>query len=224
MMPSQTGGNAGAEAESGLLQVAGGAAGVVSDAGARSGAAERWPWNDRGGGRVHRADSRPANSASYTQPVGGGLYSAYVGTIVDAVHLVALMRTAQYQYIPGLAFPDGSTLNLKLNAPPSFHNPKSVIVIALPAVQPAKLPPLKPHNADEVSCLKNPKMVLEIEGAPLVFSTSLAHDMVLHLNRTGAPVDVPLQADADQGGLVVAPDKERKPLDDAMAKVNDAVK
>ena len=103
-------------------------------------------------------------------------------------------------------------------------NPKSVIVIALPAVQASKLPPLKPTNADEVSCLKNPKMVMEIEGAPLVFSTSLAHDMVLHLHRTGAPVDVPLQADADQGGLVVAPDKERKPLDDAMAKENDAVK
>jgi hypothetical protein len=92
-----------------------------------------------------------------------------------------------------------------------------VIVIALPAVQAAKLPPLKPTNADEVSCLKDPKMVMEIEGAPLVFSTSLAHDMVLHLNRTGAHVDLTLQADAGQGGLVVASDKERKPLDDAMA-------
>ena len=165
-----------------------------------------------------------ANTAAYTQPVGGGLYSAYVGTIVDAVHLVATLRTAQYQYIPGLAFPDGSTLNLKLNAPPSFHNPKSVIVIALPAVQPAKLPPLKPHNADEVACLKNPKMAMEIEGAPLVFSTSLAHDLVLHLNRTGAPVDLPLRADAFEGGLVVATEAERKPLEDTMAKANDAMK
>jgi hypothetical protein len=165
-----------------------------------------------------------ANTAAYTQPVGGGLYSAYVGTIVDAVHLVATLRTAQYQYIPGLAFPDGSTLNLKLNAPPSFHNPKSVIVIALPAIQPAKLPPLKPHNADEVACLKNPKMAMEIEGAPLVFSTSLAHDLVLHLNRTGAPVDLPLRADAFEGGLVVATEAERKPLEGTMAKANDAMK
>jgi hypothetical protein len=165
-----------------------------------------------------------ANTAAYTQPVGAGLYSAYVGTIVDAVHLVAMLRTAQYQYIPGLAFPDGSTLNLKLNAPPSFHNPKSVIVIALPAVQPAKLPPLKPHNADEVACLKNPKMAMQIEGAPLVFSTSLAHDLVLHLNRTGVPVDLPLRADAFEGGLVVASQPERKPLDDVMGKANDATK
>jgi hypothetical protein len=165
-----------------------------------------------------------ASNASYTPQAGYGLYSAYVGVIVDVVHVVNLMKTAQYQYIPALSLPEGSTLNLKLNAPPSFLNPKSVIVIALPAVQAAKLPPLKATNADEVSCLKNPKMVMAIEGAPLVFSTGLAHDMLLHLNRTGGPTDLPLEADADQGGLVVASDKERKPLNDAMAKANDAVK
>jgi hypothetical protein len=165
-----------------------------------------------------------ANNASYTTPMGAGLYSAYVGTIVDVVHLVSLLKTAQYQYIPGLAFPDEAALNLKLNAPPSFLNPKSVIVIALPAVQAAKPPPLKPHNAHEVACLKNPKMTMQIEGAPLVFSTSLAHHLVLHLNRTGAPTDLPLRADAFEGGLVVTPEPERKLLDDAMAKANDAVK
>ena len=165
-----------------------------------------------------------ASNASYTPQAGLGLYSAYVGVIVDVVHIVNLMKTAQYQYIPALSLPEGSTLNLKLNAPPSFLNPKSVIVIALPAVQAAKLPPLKPTDADEVSCLKNPKMVVGIEGAPLVFSTSLAHDLVLHLNRTGAPVDLPLEADAAQGGLVLASEKERKPLGGAMAQANDAVK
>jgi hypothetical protein len=165
-----------------------------------------------------------ANTAAYTQPVGGGLYSAYVGTIVDAVHLVAMLRTAQYQYIPALTFADGSTLNMKLNASPSFNNPKTVIVIALPAVQAAKLPPLKPHNADEVACLKNPKMAVEIEGAPLVFSTGFAHELVLHLNRTGAPSDLPLRADPVEGGLVVAPNAERKALNEEIAKENDAVK
>jgi hypothetical protein len=165
-----------------------------------------------------------ANNASYTTPMGAGLYSAYVGTIVDVVHLVSLLKTAQYLYIPGLAFPDGSALNLKLNAPPSFLNPKTVIVIALPAVQAAKLPPLKPHNADEVACLKNPKMTMQIEGAPLVFSTSLAHDLVLHLNRTEAPTDLPLRADAFEGGLLLDSEPGRKPVDDAMAKANDVVK
>ena len=152
------------------------------------------------------------NQASYTAPAGGGLYSAYVGTIVDAVQLIASLRTAQYQYIPGLSFPEGQTLNLRLNMPPSFHKPQSVIVIGLPAIQKAVLPPLKPHDANEVACLLQPKMVLSLEGAPLVFATSFAHDLVLHLNRTGAVTDLPLEADPANGGLVVAKEKKREPL------------
>ncbi len=161
------------------------------------------------------ASSDFINAASYTQPAGAGLYSAYVGAVVDLVHLVSLMRTAQYQYIPGIAFPQGSTLNLKLNAPPSFHKPESVIVVGLPAILKAKLPPLHPHDPNQVSCLLQPKMTLPLEGAPLVFSTSFAHDLVLHLNRTGAPVDLPLTPDAFEGGLVVEKEKQREPLHDA---------
>ncbi|SDF38570.1 hypothetical protein [Terriglobus roseus] len=163
-----------------------------------------------------------AANASYTPQAGAGLYSAYVGVVMDAIHIVSSLRTAQYQYIPALATPDGTALNLKLNAPVSFINPKSVVVIALPAVQAAKLPPLKVTNTDVVPCLKNPKMVMQIEGAPLVYSTALARDLVLHLNRTGDAMDLPLQADAEQGGLVLAAQSTRRPLDDTSA--NDAIK
>ncbi len=152
------------------------------------------------------------NQASYTAPAGGGLYSAYVGTIVDAVQLIASLRTAQYQYIPGLSFPEGQTLNLRLNMPPSFHKPQSVIVVGLPAIQKANLPPLHPSDPNQVSCLLQPKMVLPLQGAPLVYSTSFAHNLVLHLNRTGAVTDLPLEADPASGGLVVAKDKKREPL------------
>jgi hypothetical protein len=161
------------------------------------------------------ASSNFINAASYTQPGGAGLYSAYVGAVVDLVHLVSLMRTAQYQYIPAISFPQGSTLNLKLNAPPSFHKPESVIVIGLPAIQNAKPPPLHPHDPNQVACLLQPKMTLPLEGAPLVFSTSFAHDLVLHLNRTGAPADVPLTPEAFEGGLAVAKEQQRQPLHDA---------
>jgi hypothetical protein len=154
------------------------------------------------------------NAASYTQPVGAGLYSAYVGAVVDLVHLVGMLRTAQYQYIPGLSFPQGSSLSLRLNAPPSFHKPESVIVIGLPAIQKAKLPPLHPHDSNQVACLLQPKMTIPLEGAPLVFSSRFAHDLVLHLNRTGAPTDIPLTPDAFEGGLVVSRDEKREPLVD----------
>jgi len=154
------------------------------------------------------------NAASYTQPVGAGLYSAYVGAVVDLVHLVGMLRTAQYQYIPGLSFPQGASLSLRLNAPPSFHKPESVIVIGLPAIQKAKLPPLHPHDPNQVACLLQPKMTIPLEGAPLVFSSSFAHGLVLHLNRTGALTDLPLTPDAFEGGLVVAKEEKSDLLHD----------
>lgn len=146
------------------------------------------------------------NAASYTGVAGAGMYSAYVGAIVDLVRIMGNLHTAKYQYIPAIAFPQGSALNLRLNTPPSFENPKSVIVIGLPAVQKAVPPPLRPADANQVTCLIQPSVALPIEGAPLVFSTSFAHDLVLHLNTPpGAPEedDIPLVADAYQGGLVL---------------------
>ena len=158
------------------------------------------------------ASSDFINAASVTPVAGAGLYSAYVGAIVDLVKLTTSLRTAQFQYIPAISFPEGQTLNLKLNAPPSFVNPKSVIVIGLPAIQKAIPPPLRAHDANQTACLLQPKMPLLLEGAPLVFSTSFAHDMVLHLNRTGDRTELPLTPDAFEGGLVVGQEEKRKGL------------
>lgn len=171
------------------------------------------------------------NSASTTQMAGGGSYSAYVGTIIDLFRLTSMLHTAQYQYIPAITFPAdhggsatpesnmGQTLNLRLNTPPSFHNPKSVIVIGLPAVQQTVLPPLRPAEPAHVSCLLDPHMVLPIEGAPLVFSTEYAHDLMLHLNMPAKPgeapakLNLPIVADAYQGGLTLdANPSQRKEL------------
>jgi hypothetical protein len=152
------------------------------------------------------------SAASYTQAAGGGLYSAYVGAIVDLVHLTSTLHTAQYQYIPAIAFPNQEELNLRLNAPPSFHNPKSVIVVGLPAIQAATPPPLRATDPKLVTCMLQPKLVFGLEGAPLVYSTGLAHDLVLHLNIPGNHPDILLVPDAFQGGLVPAPRPQREPL------------
>ena len=159
------------------------------------------------------------SQASYTAAAGGGLYSAYVGAIVDLVRIMSNLHSAQYQYIPAISFPQDDAMNLRLNTPPSFHNPKSVLVIALPAVQPVVTPPLRPTDPNEVTCLIKPSVVLPIEGAPLVFSTDFAHDLVLHLNTPpGAPSepDIPLAPDAYYGGLVLQKDQQHHiPLHDA---------
>ena len=46
--------------------------------------------------------------------------------------------------------------------------------------------------------------MLAVEGAPLVFSTNLAHDLVVHVwSKSGQSIDLPAKADATRGGLVV---------------------
>jgi hypothetical protein len=52
-------------------------------------------------------------------------------------------HTAQYQYFPALTSAHGPQLALTLNAPPSFQDPKSVLVVALPAIEPPQFPPLR---------------------------------------------------------------------------------
>ena len=157
------------------------------------------------------------NQASYTQALGAGVYSAYVGAIVDVLRIMSNLHTAQYQYIPAIAFPQNEALNLRLNTPPSFHNPKSVLVIGLPSVQPAPTPPLRPTDENHVACLLQPSVVLPVDGAPLVFSTDFATGLTLHLNTpSGAPTeaDIPLTPDAFEGGLVLQGPPHRLQLRD----------
>jgi len=156
---------------------------------------------------------------SNTQLAGAGLYSAYVGAIVDVVRIMGSLHTAQYQYIPVIGFPQEQSLNLRLNTPPSFHNPKSVIVIGLPSIQPSTAPPLRPADPKLISCLEKPAVTLPVDGAPLVYSTEFAHDLILHLNYPAGlhtdpaqPQDIPLTADAYRGGLVLATVPKRHPL------------
>jgi hypothetical protein len=145
-----------------------------------------------------------ATQLSYAPTAGSGYYSAYVGAVIDVAKLLNGLHTAEYQYIPALTFPKSDSLELKLNNPPSFHNPKSVIVVALPAVETAQLPPLHAVDAKQVSCLQGPSVVLPVEGAPLVYSTSLAHSLALHVEgKSGRGIDLPVRAVAAKGGLVV---------------------
>jgi len=141
---------------------------------------------------------------SATPTARGGYYSAYVGAVVDVVRILGSAHTAQYQYIPALSLPKQDDLNLRLNSPPSFRNPKSVIVIALPLVRTAATPPLRAVDAAQLFCVDAPSLVLPADGAPLVFSTALAHDFVLHLEmKSGPGIDLPAVPDPGSGGFVI---------------------
>ena len=150
------------------------------------------------------ASSDLIGQLSNTRLAGGGYYSPYVGAVVDVARIFGSLHTAIYQYIPALAIAKDDHLNLKLNNPPSFVKPKSVLVAGLPAVEAAQFPPLRAVDPKQESCLQRPSLILPVEGAPLVFSTSLAHDFTLAVHADGGSViELPATADAMRGGFLI---------------------
>ena len=144
------------------------------------------------------------NQISYSSMARGGAYSPYVGAIVDTAKILSSLHTAHFQYIPALALPTKDTLNLRLNVPPSFRDPKSVVVVALPPIGPSKAPPLHAMSpATQSLCLQAPGLVLPTDGAPLIFATELVYGLKLRIEMKGSPVELPLKVDASHGGLVL---------------------
>jgi hypothetical protein len=159
------------------------------------------------------------NQLSYSNMAGGGAYSPYIGAIVDTARILSSLHTAHFQYIPALALPTEDTLNLRLSVPPSFRDPKSVVVVALPPIGPPRMPPLHPVDPKEVFCAQKPDLVLPAEGAPLVLATQLAHDLILHIETRGSAVDLPVKADPGEGGLALYHPAPLFPVSEVTAEV-----
>jgi hypothetical protein len=146
-----------------------------------------------------------AMEASFTPQLSYGYYSPYVASVLDIARIFDSFHTAHYQYIPALASQQGDQLVLTLNTPPSFHDPKSVLVVALQPVAAAQFPTLHLIDAREALCASKEPLVLPVEGDPVVFSTSYAHDVALHLKRKdGSTLELAARADAARGGFVVS--------------------
>jgi hypothetical protein len=140
---------------------------------------------------------------SATPQAGYGANTPYLAAILDIARILDSLHTAHFQYIPALGAIHGRQLSLLLSNAPSFHNPLSVIVAALPAVEPPQPPPLRAVDTKAAYCAGKDDLVLPAEGAPLVFSTSYAHDMALRMKaKDGAAVELPVRADAEKGGFI----------------------
>ncbi|MDE2138792.1 MAG: hypothetical protein KGJ68_15280, partial [Gammaproteobacteria bacterium] len=139
-----------------------------------------------------------------TPQLRSGYYGPFIGSLLDIARLFDSFHTAKYQYIAALASPGGRELALTLNAPPSFHDPKSVLVVALPPIEAAQSPLLRPVDAKEVYCAKKSPLVLAAEGAPAMFAGAFARGLTLRLTTpSGTQLELPAKADAAQGGFAV---------------------
>jgi hypothetical protein len=145
-----------------------------------------------------------AYSLAATPEGGAGLYSPYIALARDVAKLFGAFRSANYQYMPALAVADGARMRLQLNAAPSFQNPKSVLVAPLPPIGAPGRPVLRAGDRD-ARCLQRPGLVLPLEDAPLLYATGYAQDLVLRVTTAdGATHALPVRADAQAGGLVLA--------------------
>ena len=141
---------------------------------------------------------------SATPQAGLGYYSPYIAAIRDIVSILSSLHTAKYQYIPALATLDGDRMDLALNAAPSFHNPKSVLVAALPIVAPTHIPPLQIPEVSPSLCRQTQQPLLPMTGAPLIYATRYAHDLNLRVSLSdGSIIDLPATPDAERGGLLI---------------------
>ncbi|MGH9737620.1 MAG: hypothetical protein ACRD4X_03425 [Candidatus Acidiferrales bacterium] len=143
-------------------------------------------------------------AVSSTPLARSGYYSPYIGSVVDLVHIMGTLRSPNYEYIPALSIPANELVSTRLNAPPSFHNPKSVLVIGLPPVDAARPPEIHAVDASRVFCLNKGSLVLPVAGAPSVFATQRSHDFFLHVkDKAGKDVNLPATPDAERGGFVI---------------------
>ena len=160
-----------------------------------------------------------AYSLAATKEAGAGIYSPYISLARDFARLFGVFRSADYQYAPALAVSGGDTIRLQLNTPPSFQNPKSVLVAPLPPIN-AGAPPVLRSALKQPACLSQPGLVLPLDDAPLVFATGYARGLSLRVTLAdGRVVDLPVRADAERGGLSVAVDAATL----GQSAVNDAV-
>lgn len=155
---------------------------------------------------VESFTSSPASdlalTASMTPEAKFGYYGPYVASLLDVARIFDSFRTARYQYLPALAAPQGEHLALWLNAAPSFHDPKSVLVAALPPVEEPQPPPLRAVDPRDLYCARRSHLVLPVTGAPLVFATQYARKLSLRIEGASGSYTLPLHPDAEQGGLV----------------------
>lgn len=143
---------------------------------------------------------------SATPQAGYGSYSSYIGVVRDLFRMFGAFQSTQLQFIPALAQQRDGHVTVLLNTPVSFAKPTSVMVVALPAIEAPKPPPLRQPIPNVMLCA-GPGLVLPVEGAPLVYATGYAHDMVLRLKRLdGTQAELPVRAEPSLGGFVATGD------------------
>lgn len=135
-----------------------------------------------------------------TREAGAGYYSPYIGLARDVARLFGAFRTAQYQYLPALTVGSGDNIQLKLNAPPSFQNPRSVMLAPLPPIGVTAPPAWQAAGAAPI-CLARSDVAIPLDDASLLFATRYARDLAISVTVDGKASEIPVLVDVAAGGV-----------------------
>lgn len=151
------------------------------------------------------APTQLAFTLSATPQGGAGAYSPYIGVIRDLARVFGAFSNPQFNYLPTLSVLRDDRVSLRLNTAPSFTKPKSVMVMAMPAIGADSPPQLRSTGGGPLCARGDGDIVLPVEGAPLIFATGFAHDMMARFSGPdGKTTEVPVQPRADRGGYILA--------------------
>lgn len=144
---------------------------------------------------------------SSTREAGYGYYTPYIGVVRDVARIFGAFSNPQFDYLPTLSMRRSDNVSLLLNAAPSFQKPKSVLVAAMPAVEPDHPPQLRSLQEQPI-CASRRDAVLPVDGSPLIYSTAYARKMTITgKSATGKSFDLPVEARADKGGYILKNDR-----------------
>jgi hypothetical protein len=142
---------------------------------------------------------------SATREAGYGYYSPYIAVVRDVAKIFGAFSNPSFDYLPTLTVRKGPDMALLLNSAPSFAKPKSVMVVAMPSIEADSPPRLRSGTSGPI-CLARAGGLLPVEGAPLIYSTGYAREMMLTVKApSGESIEAPVVARADRGGYVLGP-------------------
>lgn len=144
---------------------------------------------------------------STTREAGYGYYTPYIGVVRDVARMFGAFSNPQFNYLPALSIRRSDNVALLLNAAPSFQKPKSVLVAAMPSIEADRPPQLRSLQQEPI-CASRQDVLLPVDGAPLIYSTSYARNMAIRITAAGGKtIDLPVEARADRGGYVLKRDR-----------------
>ena len=143
-------------------------------------------------------------AVSATSLAGGGFYSAYVGAVVDLARVLGNLHTAQYVYIPSLALAEKRADESQAQQSAFVSQADVGDRCRLARRRSCAASSIARRQSGSVFCLQKSSLVLPVEGAPLLFSSDIGHDLALYVpGKDGKEIKLPAKADASSGGFLV---------------------